>query len=206
MRSTVDYLARFIIKTGTLCCVFVFLNVWISQGSEFLKNHWRTPLISQGDLASIGMSLDPELCGSCHESQYSNWKHSLHAKSMGPGMIGQLIEMGPYEMGKHQACIRCHAPLWEQQDALTQALDKKTLLFDKGLQTKGLVCAGCHLREGRWYGPIATNKQTDKSDLPHNGFIETKEFSDSKFCAGCHQFKPGEYSLNGKLIENTYEE
>jgi len=34
----------------------------------------------------------------------------------------------------------------------------------------------------------------------------TAAFLDSRFCASCHQFTPEDTALNGKLLENTYEE
>lgn len=42
--------------------------------------------------------------------------------------------------------------------------------------------------------------------LPHNGWTPSAAFENSKFCAACHQFEPDGPALNGKLLENTFEE
>ncbi|RKZ35867.1 MAG: hypothetical protein DRQ37_05455, partial [Gammaproteobacteria bacterium] len=42
--------------------------------------------------------------------------------------------------------------------------------------------------------------------LPHGGFVAQTAFEKSAFCRGCQQFGPDDYALNGKLLENTYEE
>jgi len=44
------------------------------------------------------------------------------------------------------------------------------------------------------------------TQLPHGGFTASAAYEDSAFCSPCHQFKPTDFALNGKLIENTYEE
>jgi hypothetical protein len=42
--------------------------------------------------------------------------------------------------------------------------------------------------------------------LPHGGFTASVAFQRAEFCKSCHQFNPDDFALNGKLIENTYEE
>ncbi len=112
---------------------------------------------------------------------------------MGPGVVGQLVAMTAAE---RQDCQRCHAPLQEQSEP-------RSLLF-----AEGLVCAGCHMRSDQMYGP----PRRDGSELaaadgmPHKGWSASPAFEDSKFCATCHQFGTDGYALNGKLLENTYEE
>src|SRR2546422_10124044 len=61
---------------------------------EFLDRHWRRPLAPQGPrparYSPLEASLEPEACGTCHPAQLADWKSSLHAGSMGPGVAGQL--------------------------------------------------------------------------------------------------------------------
>ncbi|MBI3628436.1 MAG: cytochrome c554 and C-prime, partial [Candidatus Rokubacteria bacterium] len=45
-----------------------------------------------------------------------------------------------------------------------------------------------------------------RRSLPHNGVTRTPAFLRSEFCASCHQFGADGFALNGKLLENTYEE
>jgi len=45
-----------------------------------------------------------------------------------------------------------------------------------------------------------------RGQLPHNGATYTGAYERAEFCAACHQFGPRGPSLNGKPLENTYEE
>lgn len=160
----------------------------------------------------------PADCGSCHADQYRDWQTTLHAHAMGPGLMGQLVEMDPTARDEHQDCIRCHAPLAEQADGLVAAIgaaqpaspSTSALPPVPSLHTQGVVCAACHVRAHERSGPPRRDGSApnvaQKAALPHAGFVATKAFEDSRFCSACHQFQPDEYALNGKLLENTYEE
>lgn len=148
----------------------------------------------------------------CHPQQYQDWQSALHSKSMGPGIAGQLAEMVHDDPNNAELCWSCHAPLAEQKDKIFEPL--KGWLdnpeFDPALQTHGVTCAACHVRQYQQYGPPRRGSPeiTGKIDagLPHGGFIAATAFTRSEFCKGCHQFNADDFSLNGKLIENTYEE
>jgi hypothetical protein len=45
-----------------------------------------------------------------------------------------------------------------------------------------------------------------RDTLPHGGVTRTPAYLDSAFCRGCHQFGPDGYALNGKPLEDTYDE
>ena len=131
----------------------------------------------------------------------------------GPGIMGQLVEMSPDATEDHQDCIRCHAPLKEQADSLVAALVRGRDRDSRSangplLHEQGLVCAACHVRGYQRYGPPRKDGSAPDAAtrLPHDGWISNTAFDDSRFCAVCHQFKKDEYALNGKLLENTYEE
>lgn len=186
---------------------------------RFLNTHWARPIASQGKpparFTSIEAALDPNSCGTCHVAQFNDWKESLHSRAMGPGILGQLVNMPPDATNEHQDCIRCHAPLKEQADSLVAALAREQ---DRGsrpakdtglaLHEQGLVCAACHMRGYQRYGPPRKDGSVPDSaaQLPHNGWVSTAAFEDSRFCASCHQFPKDGFALNGKLLENTYEE
>ncbi len=144
---------------------------------------------------------------------------------MGPGAIGQFFDMPREEW---QACLDCHAPLSEQSDELARYLDDPRphrppadvtnpeivpaapIHAGGRLSEQGVVCAACHVRAGRWYGPprregVPVPAGTSDA-LPHRGWVSVRAFGDSRFCAACHQFPPDGFSLNGKLLEDTYEE
>src|SRR5262249_48682247 len=78
------------------------------------------------------------------------------------------------------------------------------------LQSKGLTCAACHVRSNQRYGPprpdgsLESTKPPDQ--LSHGGATRTPAFERAEFCMGCHQFQPDGNALNGKLLENTYNE
>ena len=189
---------------------------YISQQDKlFLDQHWQTTIPLQGetpaDFSDIEASLDPASCGLCHEQQYKDWQTTFHARAMGPGILGQVIDMvAEDDNAQAQICWSCHTPLAEQQDVLK--IDdqwQKNAHFNQKLQHAGLVCAGCHVRQHKRFGPPRKNHPdelgpVDDGYQPHNGFTATKAFSNSAFCANCHQFKENGFALNGKLLENTY--
>ncbi|HDH08910.1 MAG TPA: hypothetical protein ENG90_01240 [Gammaproteobacteria bacterium] len=182
---------------------------------NFLRKYWSRPLKAQGQppagLSSVETSLFPASCGTCHRSQFNDWRESLHARSMGPGIMGQLVEMATDAKDNRQNCIRCHAPLAEQANSLSRARGSPNSSpneQEKPLYEQGLVCAACHLREYRWYGPPqqAGRRTPDRTRLPHNGWSRQTAFEDSRFCSACHQFDANGFELNGKLLENTFNE
>ena len=183
---------------------------------EFLRQHWRRPIAPQGPAPSgytpIEASLHPEACGTCHPTQFADWRTSLHSRAMGPGVAGQLVEMIESDPGAALACQNCHAPLAEQKPLLVgpSRAPSPNSAFDATLRAKGLACAGCHVRGHERFGPprrAGTVVSTPpRETLPHHGVTRTSAFLKSEFCRGCHQFEPGDFALNGKLLENTYNE
>ena len=154
---------------------------------EFLTRHWQVPIPPQGEppahFSSIEASLDPESCAVCHRTQYEDWSGSLHSKSMGPGVIGQTMELIHGDPKMAILCYSCHAPLTEQQEkvvkkdggspslfkkhrafatpspstsgawASTALTFKTNSAFSASLQQKGLACVGCHVRRHQRFGP-----------------------------------------------------
>lgn len=65
------------------------------------------------------------------------------------------------------------------------------------------------MREGRIFGPARRDGSAAPADhaaWPHDGWTAAPAFEDARFCAACHQFDSQGYALNGKPLENTYEE
>lgn len=181
----------------------------------FLDGHWQSPISPQGPaparFSAIEKALDPESCGACHPAQLADWKTSLHSRSMGPGLIGQLAEMTRSDPESARLCLSCHAPLAEQQpDVPGRGGLVKNPAFDRGLQRRGLVCAACHVRKHERFGPPrrdgSLGSNAPRASLPHNGVTRTVAFLHSEFCSSCHQFGSDGFALNGKLFENTFEE
>ncbi|GAB4167865.1 MAG: hypothetical protein Fur0039_05910 [Rhodocyclaceae bacterium] len=185
----------------------------------FLERHWERPLAPQGPapdrFSAQERSLAPADCGACHAAQHADWLTSLHAHAMGPGLLGQLADMDPGDRDAQQDCIRCHAPLAEQADSLAAALSapgesRPGRAATSRLHEEGLICAACHVRAHERFGPPRRDgsapEAAARAALPHNGFVASAAFEDSRFCAACHQFEPDGFALAGKLLENTYEE
>lgn len=181
------------------------------QSAAFLQRHWRLPIPLQGPppttYSPLEASLRPQDCGVCHPQQYQDWQSSLHSRSMGPGVYGQLLEM---DAASATVCATCHTPLSEQIPQRAQGEQwQQNTAFDAQLQHAGLVCAACHVRHHQRSGPPRRAELPPLpkgTPLPHGGFTESVAFQRAEFCKSCHQFNPGDFALNGKLIENTYEE
>tara|TARA_B100000315_G_scaffold260820_1_gene325858 strand:+ start:7636 stop:8910 length:1275 start_codon:yes stop_codon:yes gene_type:complete len=182
----------------------------------FYSQHWPGAIQPQGEpdaaLPEVEKSLAPESCGTCHPLQYQDWRTSLHSRSMSPGIVGQLLEMVGDDPATARLCWSCHSPLAEQQDLTYSEAEgwQDNPAFDPQLQKQGMMCAACHVRSRRHYGPprMGTPEVTGRIEgaLPHGGFTAEVGFTKSGFCRGCHQFAETDYALNGKLLENTYAE
>src|SRR5204863_4162904 len=123
---------------------------------EFLDRHWRRPLAPQGPpparFSPLEASLQPEACGTCHPAQLADWTTSLHSRSMGPGVAGQLVEMLESDPGSALSCLTCHAPLAEQAPRVPATLAPNPA-FDPALARRGIPCAACHVRGHQRLGP-----------------------------------------------------
>jgi nitrate/TMAO reductase-like tetraheme cytochrome c subunit len=183
--------------------------------TEFVRRHWALPLRAQGPPPkgwnALESSLEPKDCGTCHPVQFGDWRTSVHAVSMGPGIAGQLDEMAASDPSSAIECYLCHAPLAEQSPAIrTRAGIVPNPAHDASLRGQGVVCASCHVRGHQRFGPPRRDgslaSTTPRARLPHRGVTRTPAFLSSEFCRDCHQFKLDGFAVNGKLLQNTYEE
>lgn len=179
----------------------------------FLAQHWQRPLLAQGQppahYSALESSLAPAACGQCHAQQYSDWSNSLHSQTMTAGVQWQLRLLPQDQANK---CMDCHAPLAEQKAlvALQQQWPAapQTALPDHvsaDLSDHGVVCAACHVRGHNRFGAVRRDG-SEPVGMAHNGFTPRPEFSDSRFCASCHQFPDDGPRTAGKLREDTYQE
>jgi len=210
------------VRAGVLAMSLVLTVALVATGradtsaiEDFVARHWRAPLAPQGPpparFTPPEASLAPQACGACHPSQLADWRTSLHSRTMGPGVSGQLVEMHTHAPADALGCYTCHAPLAEQKPFVgpPRALVKNPL-YDPALAAEGLVCAACHVRAHERFGPPRRDgslaSAAPRESLPHGGVTRTPAFRDSAFCRSCHQFEPGGLALNGKLLQNTHEE
>lgn len=188
---------------------------WQESIEAFLDRHWEFPLPPQGsapiDFAFYERSLDATSCGKCHTSQYQDWKTSRHSQAMNAGIRWQFDVFSQADSNK---CMDCHAPLAEQKAlvALEQGWPNAPALgppdyVPPDLHQQGLTCAACHVRAHARYGPEHhLGLSGAEEGLPHGGFHAASAFSDSRFCAACHQFPEDGPRLNGKLRQDTHNE
>ncbi|MBV2184273.1 MAG: cytochrome c family protein [Rhizobium sp.] len=180
--------------------------------ATFLKAHWQETVPPQGQppghFTSLEGALSPEACGTCHPDQFRDWQTALHSRTMGPGIYWQFEELGQAESNR---CLRCHAPLAEQKALLAREMKwpgapdtPPPEYVGETLHRSGLGCAACHLRKHVRYGPPAM--RPPQAQLPHDGFVASEAFQDSRFCAHCHQFADDGPRLAGKLREDTFEQ
>jgi hypothetical protein len=200
-------LALVLLTGGTVAGVTALPSADSPSVREFLDRHWRRPIAAQGTppagFSPLEASLAPQSCGTCHPAQLSDWRTTLHANAMGPGVTGQLVDLWRTDPELARLCLTCHAPLAEQQP-------ENRAIFDQALQGQGVACAACHVRGHRRFGPPRREQPPPASpqtaQLPHGGATRTPAFTASEFCSSCHQFDEDGFALNGKLLENTYEE
>lgn len=175
------------------------------------SDYWTLPVPTQGEApanwSELERTLTPDACATCHEERHAEWRTSLHAKAFSSGVAGQLVAMAPSGAA---SCMRCHAPLTEQQEDFVAALNAGTghVPDRQGLASESIVCAACHVRGHRRFGP--PQRETGAtgygdSDAPHGGVTRVAWFESSDFCAPCHQFSQA-FAINGKPLENTVAE
>ncbi len=174
-------------------------------------DYWTRPIPLQGQPPQswtiLEQSLLPKDCGTCHRAQLDDWQGALHSKAVGPGLIGQLLEQD--DPGFTRSCYKCHAPMIEQHAKIEVGdgnwVDNE--FYDDKLHQAGVGCPVCHVRGSRIHGPPPrAGTQPSGNSQPHSGYLASERFQSSEFCAMCHQFPSDWPSLNGKLLQNTFEE
>jgi len=191
---------------------FLFFESKQSTATTFLESHWQRPIAAQGappkSYSDLEASLSPKACGQCHAEQWQDWQQSLHSQTVKAGLLWQFQLMAQSDAN---ACLECHAPLAEQKALLALEHDwpaaPKTAMpnyISEDLAEQGLVCAACHVRDHKRYGPVP--REGKEQTAAHQGFVVEEAFSQSEFCSSCHQFPDDWPRTNGKLRENTYQE
>jgi hypothetical protein len=141
-------------------------------------------------------------------AQLRDWSSTLHADAYSPGLEGQILQWIESDPATANSCMECHGPLFEQLARVASADGSwvENPVHEPELERQGVVCAACHVRGWKRYGPPRRDGSVTPSPpgTPHEGAIRTVEFQDGRFCAACHQFE--EPAPNGKPLENTVRE
>ena len=178
-----------------------------------MNNHWQQPIVASSVKVS-NKEISVKSCSSCHQQTAKDWQLSLHAQAMGAGVVGQLknylvsqpVHGSIQENSVHirqPKCLVCHAPLTEQRI-------NHRLLKNEGneLASEAIGCASCHIRNGKVFPSSLTLAQHSNKDKYKNisKSPQLKALKKAKFCASCHQFPESGRKLEGKLLQNTFEE
>lgn len=147
-------------------------------------------------------------CGACHPSFLAEWSASAHGRAMTDPFF-----LAEYEV-EHRlfACLRCHAPLTEQQPTLVSGFaslgpprpqEVPNPRHDPALTQEGVTCVVCHQQGAAIEGPLAL----DVSTIPHATRVNTA-FGANELCARCHAAEafPGaklQRELLGTLAEHA---
>lgn len=185
------------------------------------QHYWRYPIHTG--------ALDQALrrCESCHAREHADWQSSLHAHAVGPGLTGQAFALSKTA---YTSCLVCHAPLLQQQPLRLSAIPKncehmgdfrhvveeyacaqqrgvvgRNPAYVVGAEQKGITCAGCHVRDGKIFGPPhSSDAEISTTGVAHR-VVRSDYFRQAAFCATCHQFAVNP-SAKHPPLENTYAE
>lgn len=172
----------------------------------------RTPLVPERQaLFDLGLPLDPgplpqglanlsaQGCNACHYGAHEGWQGSAHATAWASPVLQDAVQTAGTP-----ACAYCHLPLQDQHVERVvfaggdpnQPESRPNDHWDPILQSEGVTCAACHVRDGTVFGPRGG------VEAPHPvGY--SPQFTQSSFCAGCHQLTwPGA----DKPLYDTYGE
>ena len=112
----------------------------------FVQHHWRLPVPPQGEppaaFSPIEASLHPKECALCHRQQFEDWKTSLHSRSMGPGIYGQLLNMQD-KQARHVHDLR-HLPHAAQRADSTR--QGRLRIPSERVVRPGITASGADLR------------------------------------------------------------
>jgi hypothetical protein len=130
-------------------------------------------------------SLSAKECGTCHEEQYNEWSSSMHAMAW----TDPYYRVDYVFDGSQQICLNCHIPLRDQQEYLVTGFRDKAMFkpilkpnpgFDAALQSEGVTCAVCHVRNGTVIGPNGSGH------APHPVTADPSMSQGMKPCEKCH--------------------
>ncbi len=113
-------------------------------------------------------------CAGCHAEIFEQWRQSMHSAAWNDPQFQELWR----SRSRERACLSCHSPLLAQH---RQVGGKPNPAFEPTLQSEGVTCAACHVRDGKIVGA-----GTSTTTAPHPVDVRP-ELSTPKLCGHCHQ-------------------
>lgn len=170
--------------------------------------YWQYPVEPQGSgdhmLSRLERDLRPESCAVCHRQQYTQWQGTRHSLAMGPGIVGQIVDM---DSANYSSCLKCHAVLSEQQHV--RKLDGKwqdNPDYKEQLYLSGNSCASCHVRAHTRFSAVDTFQRYPWADgaVSAHSLERSPLLQSSDFCWNCHQFDESRTLADGgPPLQNT---
>ncbi|MFQ5561683.1 MAG: hypothetical protein ACE5FU_14030 [Nitrospinota bacterium] len=148
------------------------------------------------------VSLYAEDCGECHEEIFKEWRSSLHSRAFTDPFFQAYWTKDRFEW----SCLTCHTPLENQlkrrvlfrKNRFNAPEFEQNDKFDERLQSEGITCAVCHVRNGIIYGPFKKSVM----NAPHAvGF--DPQFLSEEICLRCHEVPAKKFSFLRSAICST---
>lgn len=161
-----------------------------------------TPIPNEPPPAGLA-SLSAKTCQPCHTEITAEWSNSGMAKAYSD----PIFQAEWKHEDNFYYCLSCHAPLEAQQPtkvtglskiAPPTAIESPNPLFSAELQSEGVTCVACHLKDGAMVGPHEVN-------APHAVHVDP-EFGEAKTCERCHQMPKIPFTRSDRPLTDTHAE
>lgn len=161
-----------------------------------------TPIANEPPPAGLA-SLSAQTCQPCHAEITAEWAESGMAKAY----TDPIFQAKWAHEDNFYYCLSCHAPLEAQQPTLVTGLSKiapptaieePNPLFSAELQSEGVTCVACHLKDGAMVGPHEVNS-------PHAVHVDP-DFGEAKTCERCHQMPEIPFTRSDRPLTDTHAE
>ncbi len=189
------------IPLHTLAVVSVLLLVGC-LADRLYKGLQPTPIPSQPAPAGLA-SVSAQTCTPCHADIAAEWAESGMAQS-----FSDPIFQAEWDHQKNfYYCLSCHAPLEAQQPTRVTGLSKISPptpveevnpLFSAKLQSEGVTCVSCHLKDGAMVGPHEVN-------APHPTRMDPT-LGEAQTCERCHQMPQIPFTRSDRPLTDTHAE
>lgn len=202
------YLKRYskkILLLILLLAVLIAIYLFINRGPIYALTPQTAVFITAQSVPETLPSLRAKDCGVCHQVIYQEWQGSMHAKAYSNAFFQAYHKKDKYE----PSCLVCHTPLENQLEKTIsyrnqnyyRPIAKENPAFDPVLQSEGVTCAVCHVRDGVVLGPYSR----EQLDSPHPVKYDPK-FKNKDLCLQCHQVPSKPFSLMRTGVCSTGEE